>query len=116
MKYYSHRKNLLVYQGPKPGESYGCPVLTVEFADKWYGLQVVQLDGTVVEVPFPDRHECGPYTPPFFDHVPNPDAVVHYARNKGYVLGTGTLEAMRGRWEELEKAADDFWLDGRNRH
>ena len=73
-------------------------VLTVELADKWYGLQLVRPDLSVEEIPFPtDLHPDGP-RPAYVDHVPNPLVVRGLALKRGYSIPDLADELMVGRW------------------
>lgn len=82
------------------------PTVTVEFYQKWYGLVVVQPNGNIEEVAFPDEGFCKPSESPYADHVPNPAVVMRWAKHHGYEVDPLALELMVGRWE----------LDARNRY
>lgn len=96
-KLYSKRGFLLV---DDPGST---PTLTVELYCKWYKLFLVQSDGWIEEIPFPDDKYEPLGESPYLDHVPNPNAVQNYARVFGYEIGELALEMMIGRWA-LERA------------
>lgn len=81
--------------------------LTVEMADKWYGLIMVTFDlntatRRIEEIPFPGVdacHEIGcALTPHYVDHVPNPKVVRAYADFHDYELPALVEELLWGRW------------------
>lgn len=84
-------------------EDFTVPVVTVELAQKWYGLQLVKpsSDGPAIveEVPFPTPERLGPrYGVTYVDHVPNPRVVEFWAFENRYFLDELALEMMWGRW------------------
>lgn len=82
------------------------PTVTVEIATKWYGLwlmspldkeqQIYRLDELHYGV-LKDFRDYGsrPYA---VDHVPNPNCVLLFCKEKGYALDDLGLELMIGRW------------------
>jgi hypothetical protein len=77
------------------------PVLTVENYLKWYGLELVMLDGTVEEVGFGELQALADErgTPAYVDHVPDPTLVQALAERRGWELDAVSYEVMVGRWE-----------------
>lgn len=102
--YFSEREHPLVCtQYPR---DIGRPVLTVELYPKWYGLQLISIDGSVNELPFPDRASLksafaqglDDTEAAFVDHVPNPIYVMRWASQEGHHLDELALELIIGRW------------------
>jgi hypothetical protein len=75
----------------------GTPTLTVEMWIKWYDLQLVHPDGRIERVLYPENLDG---ESSFIDHVPNPKAVVKFAKEKGYEIDELALQAIKGRWAE----------------
>lgn len=76
-------------------------VVTVEAAEKWYGLILARRDvsGWLAGVhEFPDEGRYEVLGSPYVDHVPNPAHVLVWAKRMGYHLDTRALEVMLGRW------------------
>lgn len=81
--------------------------LTIELAQKWYGLWLVtpvDADSRMYrldELHFGVLKEARGSTedPYAVDHVPNPAAVLLFCREKGYALDDLGFEMMIGRWE-----------------
>lgn len=75
-------------------------VVTVELAEKWYGLILVPPESArgwePMEVSFPDGDGV---IPSFVDHVPNPVIVKLWAEKMNYYLDEIAYELMVGRWE-----------------
>jgi hypothetical protein len=65
-------------------------VLTVENYLKWYTLYLIQPDGSVEPVPFPEEGHT--------DHVPHPDAVAALAEEKGWIVCSESMEMIIGRY------------------
>jgi hypothetical protein len=84
--YMSERGHPLVYHG-SPGK---VPILTVENYLKWYSLYLVNPDGSVEPVDFPEDGYC--------DHVPYPAAVEEMAADRGWVGCYESLEMIVGRY------------------
>lgn len=84
---------------PPPAE--GRPVITVEFAHKWYTLFVVHPSGAVTELGYDDLYNCpgNKDTTLYVDHVPNPRAVEVYAEAVGCVIDPLAHELLYGRWQ-----------------
>lgn|GEM_PF-5923685 len=77
--------------------------VTVERYQKWYGLIVVEplKPRMTQEVPFPEWIESSHLLPPaWVDHVPNPFAVLAWARANGFYVDLCALGAMQERWME----------------
>lgn len=64
----------------------------------WYELHLLYQDGRSKDVPFPDDQYAPPGESAYRDHVPNPRAVMNYAKKNGIVLGEFALELIVGRW------------------
>lgn len=91
------------------------PYLTVELYSKWYGLDVIQPGkglgvARVQRIPFPEVFDLPEGETSFVDHVPNPRAVVRYARKMNYDVDELALELMVGRWElEVGQRYNNIW-------
>jgi hypothetical protein len=83
------------------------PVLTVELCSKWYGLQLLHPDPDrrCEFIPFPGDEYASPGESAYRDHVPNPRAVMNYAKKHGVEVGEFALELIVGRWH-LETASE----------
>lgn len=80
------------------------PTITVELYMKWYGFYVVRPDHSFEEISFLALDEGWEgESSPYVDHVPNPEAVIYYARARGYEIDDLSLEVMIGRWEHEVK-------------
>lgn len=100
------------------------PLLTVEWASKWYTLQVLtplSPDRDVFELEEVHYHEIQEWHDAkgrdlncFVDHNPNPEAVKLYAEDKGWVLDEIAEELIVGRWqlEEVEPADNEGKIIG----
>lgn len=76
------------------------PTISVTLAPKWSCLYLIAAGGQeVAELPFPDpAHFSGS---PYIDHVPNPRAVLAYAKQHNYLIDDLAWELMIGRWETI---------------
>lgn len=90
--HFSQRGWALTWARPPMGDR---KVLTVELYEKWYALQLLDENGGVSEVEFPE----------FRDHCPDPVAVQLLAVREGYYMDPLALEMIIGRWE-LETVGD----------
>ena len=98
MTYRSRRGRPLVFCGATCASR---PVLTVENYPKWYGLVLVQPDGSVEDVSFGALQELADArgVSAYVDHVPNVELVPELARKMGWILDSVSYELMVGRWE-----------------
>jgi hypothetical protein len=87
---------LLWWQRPQPTRT----VLTMENYCKWYHLHFINTDGDVTELHFGVLEHAAPnVSPPFVDHVPNPEAVRLYAAKYNIYVDESAYEMIVGRWE-----------------
>lgn len=73
-------------------------ILTVELYSKWYSLVLLYPDGSCTVAPFPGDEYAPPGESAYRDHVPNPRAVMKYAKFHSIVLGERAIELIVGRW------------------
>jgi hypothetical protein len=99
--YYSDRGFPLVFTGVlRQGSS---SVLTVENYLKWYSLYLVEPDGSVRVIEFPDE---------FCDHVPYPASVQKLANDNGWFMCSESMEMIVGRFVlevECREIGDMKW-------
>jgi len=95
--YVNDRGHLLSHWGPPQPH----PLIVVELYMKWYTLFIINPDGSVEALCYPDFEEA-PNLPKgiscYHDHVPNPVAVQAYADWKEMEICSEALELMIGRW------------------
>ena len=101
--YYSDRLHPLVYRGIPSKET---PILTVENYVKWYSLHLVQLDGSVVVVQFPEWGPGG--RSGFMDHVPDPIACQKLAADNDWVWDENSLDMIWGRWRREAEMVPEY--------
>lgn len=83
--YYSTKENVpLIYRHTKADK----PVITVENANKWYTLYLVNVDGTVEKLKGFDG---------WIDHCPLPDDLIEFAEENNYYVDATSLELIAGR-------------------
>ena len=100
------------------------PLLTVEWASKWYTLQLLQpieREKGLFQLEEVHYHEIQRWHDSkrrdinsFVDHVPNPEAVRLYAEDKEWILDEIAEELIVGRWqlEVVEPAYDEGKIIG----
>ena len=95
--YFSPRGMPLVFHSIL--ETGDTPVLTVENYCKWYQLFVVDVDGSVTPVDFPDGVvDARAGESAFCDHVPAPVACQRMAVRLGCLWDEDSLDMISGRW------------------
>ena len=94
--YYSDRGNRLTYTGA-PGAS---PVLTCELYTKWYGLYLVEPDGSVRMAPI-ELHELEEHAEGesvVGDHCWNPSVILRLCADKNWRIDDLSFDLLVGRW------------------